>query len=339
MSPSADSLDVSKSCEGLTLVVMAAGLGRRYGTGNRRRLKQLEHVGPDGATLLDYTVYDALRAGFDKVVFVVREEIERDFHRETGHRIARQIDVAYAHQTLETGLDDPAMLPAGRTRPWGTGQAALAAAPLVSGPCSIVNADDFYGRESIATVARLLRSESPNQQHTKEARHFMVAYSVRDTLSEYGPVSRGFCATDEDDCLTGLVITPRLEPHGSDAVAIDDDGTRTLVPGDALSSMNLWGFEPSVFDLLKLEFNDFVRGLEHDPDPNAPELAEFGLPSALLRGVDLGLCRVSVHRASNRWFGITHPEDLARVQEQIARLIEGGVYPERLWHASRSAAS
>ena len=311
---------------------MAAGLGRRYGTGNKRRLKQLEHVGPHGATLLDYTVFDARRAGFDKVVFVVREEIEEDFHRETGRRIAEQIEVSYAHQTMATGLDDRSLLPPERSRPWGTGQAALAAAPLVDGACAIVNADDFYGRESIATLAELLRRESGAKESGPPGpdRHFMVAYNVRDTLSEHGPVSRGFCST-VDGCLTGLVITPGLEPHGSDAVYTDDEGERVVVPGDALSSMNLWGFHNSVFELLRLEFNQFVASLEHDPDPEAPALAEFGLPSALLTGVETGRCVVEVERASNRWFGITHPEDHDRVQEQISALIQDGTYPEHLW--------
>ena len=325
---------------------MAAGLGRRYGTGNKRRLKQLEHVGPDGTTLLDYTVFDACRAGFDKVVFVVREEIEQDFHRETGRRIAEQLPIAYAHQAMQTGLDDLSLLSAERSRPWGTGQAALAAAPFVDGACAIVNADDFYGRESIATLAQLLRrnpKETVNENVDLEQggggkeRHFMVAYSVRDTLSKHGPVSRGFCSTNADGQLTGLVITPGLEPHGSDAIYTDDSGKRIEVPGDALSSMNLWGFQNSVFELLAEEFNEFVAGLEHDPDPDAPMLAEFGLPSAVLTGVEAGRCVVEVQRASNRWFGITHPEDHHRVQEQIHALVERGIYPERLWPDSESS--
>jgi NDP-sugar pyrophosphorylase family protein len=269
-----------------TLVVMAAGMASRYGG-----LKQVEAVGPAGETIIDYSIFDARRAGFGKVVFVIRREIEDVFKRTIGDRFASRIDVAYAFQ--ETG---------GRAKPWGTGQAVLVASPLVTGPFAVINGDDFYGAHAFQVIADHLR------RNTGE--HAIVGYPLRLTLSGHGAVSRAICDFDEQRLLRGLREVKQI-----DHSALDTIGANTIV------SMNMMGFFPNVFEQMQPMFEKFR--IEHASD----ETAEFLLPSAVSTLINRHLARVRVLETSARWFGMTYQEDTAAVRQGIAELVARGEYP------------
>lgn len=282
-------------------------MGSRYGG-----LKQLDPVGPNGATLMDYSVFDARRAGFGKVVFVIRPDMEEAFRPFVSERYGSAIDVATAHQRRE---DIPAGVeaPVERTKPWGTGQAVLAAEPEVSGPFAVINADDFYGRAAYEGLAGFFAT-------SKDDTFALVGYRLSDTLSESGGVNRGVCRVTADGWLDGIEEMYEIQrrPDGTYV------GRGSLPLGDrTLVSMNFWGFTPAVFGLLRSGFADFFRSADLLK-------GEYLLPTEIDRAMHAGRVKVKVLDAGSRWFGMTYPADRPAVSAAIHRLVAEGAYPERL---------
>ena len=299
-----------------TLVILAAGMGSRYGG-----LKQLEAIGPSGETLMDYSIYDALRGGFGKALFVIRAEMEQAFRETIGSRYEKHIPVEYAFQRLD---DLPAgyKVPEGRQKPWGTGHAVLCAAEKVHEPSAVVNADDFYGANSFATLGRFLQTPDDGGGVPTYA---MVGFTLRDTLTEAGTVNRGCCKSDTDGWLQEIKEIIGIEPQGRDAVYKEDQGRPCVLSGDQIVSMNTWGFRPDFFDNLR---EIFTRFLEKNGD--SPK-AEFHLPFGVQELMRAGRARVKVLPTPDRWCGVTHKEDKPRVMAMIAELVEQGRYPRKLW--------
>lgn len=288
-------------------------MGSRYGG-----VKQLETVGPGGATLMDYSIYDALRAGFRKVVFVIRADLEEAFRTTILPRYAGQLEVATAHQRLDD-LPRGVVLPPDREKPWGTGQAVLAAERAIDGPFVVANADDFYGAPAFAASAEFLRTAPAEGV----AIYALVGYRLRDTLSEHGAVNRGACRVSGEGWLEGIEEIHDIAPTaGGSLVGRGGAGHVTLAP-DALVSMNLWAFLPSIFPILR---DGFVRFL-----PHADAKREFLLPAAVQESLTRGTARVRVLDAGSPWFGMTYPADRPRVEKAIMALVRAGVYPGRLW--------
>lgn len=300
-----------------TLIVMAAGLGSRYGG-----IKQIEPVGPHGATLLDYAVFDALRAGFGKVVFVISEAIEAPFRERFGTTIEQHCDVAYVIQRL-ADVPPGFVVPPERRKPWGTGQAVLSCRDEVAGPFAVINADDFYGRAAFSTLAEhLAHAEDKGSVYD----YCMVGYVLANTITEHGHVSRGVCTVDDDGFLVHIRERTHIERREG-AVAYTEDGTRWInIPAQATVSMNIWGFTSSLFGELQRRFPLFLQN-------NAHNLlrAEFFLPNIVGDLVQEKKARVRVLSSDAQWFGVTYKEDRPRVEQAIRALIERGVYPENLW--------
>jgi hypothetical protein len=299
----------------LGLVVLAAGVGSRYGGP-----KQIDRVGPGGMTLVDYAVFDARRAGFERAILVVREGTEADMREAVGDRIARRFRLDYAVQT--NALPAGFAAPPGRTRPWGTGHATLAAAALVDGPFAVINADDFYGAASYRLLADHLRRGGAAGP---PAEHAMVGFPLADTLSPDGPVSRGVCAVEADGFLTSIREVLQVERDGDAARLRDAAGAWRRVPGDTPVSLNFWGFTPALLEPLAEGFQRFLA--EHA----ASTTAEYYLLSPVQGLVDAGRARVRVLRGGGPWAGLTHPGDRARLVDHIARLHARGQYPAELW--------
>jgi NDP-sugar pyrophosphorylase family protein len=294
-----------------TLLIMAAGMGSRYGG-----LKQIEPVGPSGEAIIDYSIYDALRAGFGKLVFILRKEIERAFRETVGARFERSIAVDYVFQELGK-IPAPFTVPAGRTKPWGTTQAILMAADAIREPFAAINADDFYGAESYRLLAQHLQ---PGVED-----YAMIGFILRNTLSEFGSVARGICRVDQDDHLEGVVELTSIERKGAAIQSTDAEGRVTPLTGGEAVSMNMWGFTPRIFPQLRERFESFLR-------MNAADLKrECYIPSTVNELVAAGEARVKVLRTRDSWFGVTYREDHPRVVENIRTLIRAGAYPERLW--------
>jgi len=294
-----------------TLVVLAAGMGSRYGG-----LKQIEPIGPSGETIIDYSIYDAMRAGFAKVVFVIRKQIEHPFRLAVGQRFEKQVAVDYVFQELDK-LPSGFSVPIGRTKPWGTTQAILMAADVVQEPFAVINADDFYGVEGYQKMAQHLRSGT--------ADYAMVGYTLRNTLSDFGGVARGVCQVSGDDFLKAIVELTQIEGDGQAAQNTDASGNVTRLTGEEVVSMNFWGFSPQVFGHLEEEFCRFLA--QRISDLNS----ECYIPSAVNTMVHTGIARVRVLRTGDAWFGVTYREDHLRVIASIRSLIRDGLYPERLW--------
>lgn len=292
---------------------MAAGLGSRYGG-----LKQFEGVGPGGARLMDYAIYDALRAGVERLVFVLRPGLRDEFHAACGQHYVRRAEVAYVFQDL---ADVPSgfRLPAERVKPWGTGQAVLAAAAQVPGAFMAINADDFYGADGLRQLAAFLRRPAPPEP---PAQHALVAYDLRQTLSEHGSVARGVCDVDAQGRLRGVREHTALVADGSGARAC---GEGHVFTGDEPVSLNLWGFRPSVFEELRARFATFLAARGSDPR------AEFFLPAVVDELIREGRAEVTVLRTSAQWFGVTYREDREHVAARLSALHEAGAYPERLF--------
>lgn len=296
-----------------TLVILAAGMGSRFGG-----LKQVQPVGPTGELIIDYSVYDAVRAGFSKVVAIIREENEADFRAAIGDRLSRHIEVVYAYQRLEE-LPAGQVVPSDRSKPWGTGHAALAAMAAVDTPFAVINADDFYGCRSFATLGAYLDGVNP-----EDSEFALVGFTLRRTLSEAGSVSRGVCEADGDGFLR--TVTERTQISGGpDGVAYEGPDGPVPLSGDEVVSMNMWGFTPAVFRQLEDRFARFLsqgRGADN---------GEFYLPEAINDLVDAGEATVRVLATDEDWFGVTYREDLEGSQRAIRVKIDAGVYPERLW--------
>jgi hypothetical protein len=304
----------------LTIAILAAGLSSRYGAP-----KFLVPVGPDGESLLDYAVYDALSSGFGHVALVVRRVSEEDIRRRFASRFGRGVPVSYVRQELWP-LPDGHQSPSERMKPWGTGHAALRLAELSPGPFAVANGDDFYGRSSYARLATYL-AEAP------EAPVFhMIGFRLDTTLSEHGGVSRAICEVDQDGRLVGLEEVLGIEASEEGALlGRTAEGKRRIVPPHALVSMGLWGFTPAVFSLLETRFTRFLE--QHGEDPER----EFLLSDAIGDIVRSGDAEVFVHHAEESWYGMTYREDRDRVAEHIGDLVEEGLYPESLRRAMRPA--
>jgi hypothetical protein len=294
-----------------TLLVMAAGMGSRYGG-----LKQIDPVGPNGETIIDYSIYDALRAGFGKLVFIIRHDIEAQFREIIGARFEKRIAVEYVFQELHK-LPPGFAVPPGRTKPWGTTHAILMAADMVREPFAAINADDFYGAEGYRLLAQHFASGSPD--------YAMVGFILRNTLSEFGTVARGVCRVDGDGLLQTVAELTKIERDGDGAKNTDAAGQITRLTGDEAVSMNMWGFTPALFSQLQTGFAAFLK-------KSGTELkSENYIPSAVNELVVAGQARVKVLRTGDSWFGVTYREDRPHVVENIRRLIARGDYPEKLW--------
>ncbi len=317
-----------------SLVVLAAGLGSRYGG-----LKQLEPLGPGGEVLMDYGVFDAARAGVERAVFVIRREMERDFHQRLGRRYARRLEVAYAFQEL-SDVPPGLAVPAARAKPWGTAHAVLAAETTVRGPFVAANADDFYGAEGFRLLAGFLRDatepvgprraprarpEGPRPQRLAPQRLAMVGYELAKTLSEHGPVSRGVCRLGAGGFLASVVEHTALEPWGEGARDRSPDGGWHYFTGREPVSLNLWGLTPGVFPALRARFERFLELRGADPN------AELYLPAVIDELIQEGEATVAVLPSSAQWFGVTYREDRERVARHLATLAEAGEYPVPLW--------
>lgn len=298
----------------LSLVVLAAGIGSRY-----EGLKQMDPVGPSGEFIFDYSVHDAIRAGFDRVVFVINAAIEDAFRSRIGGCIARHVAVEYVVQDL-SDLPPGFGVPPDRTKPWGTAHAVLATRGVVKGPFGVINADDFYGRESYKILADFLRDSAGQPD-----RYAMVGFVIRNTVSEHGPVSRGICRVTADGGLAEVVERTGIEKSAGGIRYADDNGQWHALSGDESASMNIWGFKPLFFDALAAEFKMFL-------DRTGGDLrAEFFLPFAVNSLVLAGKVGVDVLKTTSSWFGITYPADKPRVVDRIQSLVDAGEYPEELF--------
>lgn len=300
-----------------TLAVMAAGIGSRFGGG----IKQLEAVGPSGEIIIDYSIHDAMEAGFDKVVFIIRKDLEKDFREVIGNRMESRIETAYAFQELD---DLPAgfQRPEGRTKPWGTGQAILCCRELIKEPFAVINADDYYGKEAFVKVHDYL-----TQEHAQEGRmeFCMAGFLLGNTLSENGGVTRGICSVDGKNHLTRVTETKNIIKTEDGAAIQMEDGSRKPVDEHSPVSMNMWGLTPDIFPVLVEGFPDFLAGL---PDRTK---GEYLIPTIIDELIREKRANVTVLESGDKWFGVTYKEDKPAVIRSFRELIEAGVYKERLF--------
>lgn len=300
-----------------TLVVMAAGIGSRFGGG----IKQLEPVGPSGEIIMDYSVYDAIQAGFDKVVFIIRKDLEKDFREIIGNRMEKIVETAYAFQELD---DLPAgfQRPEGRTKPWGTGQAILCCKDLVQEPFAVINADDYYGKEAFVKVHDYLAGEHPA---CGKMDFCMAGFQLGNTLSENGGVTRGICSVNEDGHLTKVTETKNIVKTPEGAAVKGEDGRLTSVAADCPVSMNMWGFTPEIFEVLENGFAEFLKNLSD------PMKGEYLIPTIVDGLIQKQKANVTVLESRDKWFGVTYKEDKPAVVRSFRELIDAGVYREKLF--------
>ncbi len=299
-----------------TLLILAAGMGSRYGS-----LKQIDAVGPAGEAIIDYSIYDAIRAGFGKVTFIIRKSIEKDFREVFGERLRGKIETEYVYQELD-------MVPEGiryspeRIKPWGTAHAVWVARNHVKGPFVVINADDFYGPGSYQAMADYLG----NQSSAGSTNYCMMGYQIRHTLSDFGSVSRGICESRNEDFLTSVVERTEIAREGDRIFFLDENHNRVHLRGDELVSMNIWGFNTSVFEYLDLAFTDFIK--ENADKPKS----ELYIPAVINDLVARDKASVKILPAVDQWFGVTYKEDKPIAIANIKRLIEKEVYSSNLWN-------
>ncbi len=294
-----------------TLLVLAAGMGSRSGG-----LKPIEPVGPNGEAIVEYSLYDALRAGFGRMVFVIRRDIDRIVRHELAARLEKRLAVEYLYQEL-THLPTEFRVPPGRVKPWGTTHAVLTAADSIHEPFAVINVNDFYGAESFRVLAHHLLSGAPH--------YATVGLVLRNTLSDFGAVARGVCQVAPGGDLSTIVELKNIERQGGHALDTDAEGRETRLTGEEIVSMNMWGFTPQVFAQLSQHFQRFlqVHGAELE--------SECFLPNTVNALIASNQARVKVLRCGDSWFGVTYREDHSRAVERIRRLIEAGYYPRKLW--------
>ncbi|WP_340112792.1 nucleotidyltransferase family protein [Maribellus mangrovi] len=296
-----------------TLLILAAGMGSRFGG-----LKQIEPVGPNGEAIIDYTIYDAIRAGFGKVVFIIRESFADAFREKFDAKLKGKIDAEYVYQELDN-LPEGFALPKGREKPWGTAHAILVAKDAVKEPFCALNADDFYGKEAYQVMADFLTTS------TNEMEYSMVAYHLKNTLSDFGSVSRGVCSVNDNKNLLKIVETTKIVKKNGGVVSIEEDGSEQTLTGNENVSMNMWGFKPSIFRTLESKFVDFLKTEMLKPK------SEMYIPSVVFEMIDEKLANVKVLEADSPWFGVTYKEDKPQVVNKLRKLIDAGEYPEKLW--------
>lgn len=299
------------------LVVMAAGMGSRYGG-----LKQIDPVGKNGEIIMDFSIFDALQAGFSKVICIIKEELFQDFKEVIGDRISKYIPVEYAFQKLED-LPEGYSVPEGRVKPWGTGHAVLAARDKIDAPFAVINADDFYGGEAFKKICAFLETAKDGDI----AHWAMVGYHLKNTLTENGHVARGVCV-EKNGVLDTVVERTRIEKRENGPAYTEDEGkTWNPLDEDATVSMNLWGFTP---DFIKALERDFVSFLENDV-PKNPMKAEYFLPFVVNDQIRSGKADVKVLKSTDKWYGVTYKEDKPVVMKALAEMAENGTYPDPLW--------
>ena len=299
------------------LVIMAAGMGSRYGG-----LKQLDPVGNHGQLIIDYSIFDARRAGFETVVFVIKPEIEADFKEAIGDRVSKVMDVKYAYQ-LKEDLPEGYSVPAGRTKPWGTAHAALAARNIVDGPFAVINADDYYGPEAYQEIYNYLSTHADGDMYE----YVMVGYLLKNTVTENGTVARGVCEETGEHFLSQITERTKIEQGPPLRFTEDDGATWTELPEDTIVSMNMWGFTRSFLDEAWARFPAFLdKALAENPAK-----AEYFLPTVVSQLIDEGKARVKVLRSEDKWYGVTYREDKPAVVAAIAEKTASGLYPDRLW--------
>lgn len=299
------------------LVIMAAGIGSRFGKG----VKQLAPLGPNGEVIMEYSIYDALEAGFDKVVFILRKDIEEEFRQMIGDRMAEFTEVAYVFQDPDD-LPEGFACPEGRTKPWGTGQAVLAARKVISEPFAVINADDYYGKEAYKKVHDYLVQEHPQNGPLPIC---MAGFRLGNTLSEHGSVTRGICRIEEG-CLTGVEETSNIYKTETGAETRHEDGTVKPLDTRDLVSMNMWGLTPEFLEILEKGFVEFLKNLGEDSLKK-----EYLLPILIDQLIKEGTAQVAVLETKDTWFGVTYQEDREAVHQAFCDLAAKGVYPEQLF--------
>lgn len=300
------------------LVIMAAGMGSRYGG-----LKQIDSVDDNGAKIIDYSIYDGVQAGFEQVVFIIKREIEQAFREEIGDRISKLLPVEYVYQEIE-------YLPAGfkapkeRKKPWGTAHAVLCCKGRVRGPFAVINADDYYGKSAFKMIYDRLAQKGDGEKY----QYAMTGYRLYNTLTENGYVARGICSTDEEGMLKDIHERTRIERHGERAEYTEDQGrTWIYLPENTIVSMNMWGFTPSILDEAENRFAAFLR----EKLPVDPLKCEYFLPYVVDELLKEKKAEVTVLKSPDRWYGVTYKEDKQRVIEAIRDMKRSGLYPEKLW--------
>lgn len=297
------------------LVVLAAGMGSRYGG-----LKQIDPIGPNGEIILELSAFDAIRAGFKKIVFIIKHEIEKDFKEAIGNKLSKYCEVEYVFQDI-TKLPEGCVIPEGRVKPWGTAHAIMCCKGIVDAPFAVINADDYYGVSAFKTLYNFLTTS------TNEDEYAMVGYRLGNTVSEYGSVARGVCSY-EDGKLTNVRELTKIEVHG-DVIEHTADGGETWeeLPADSLVSMNMWGFKANVIERFESRFVEFF----HEETPTNPLKAEYFIPMEIGRMLRANQIEVTMLSSNDKWYGVTYQEDKPMVKAGIAKLMEDGVYPQPLW--------
>lgn len=300
------------------LVIMAAGMGSRYGG-----LKQIDPVDEQGHIIMDFSLYDAVKAGFETVVFVIKKENEADFKEVIGKRIEKMMHVEYVYQDI-MNIPAPFHVPEGRKKPWGTGHAVLCCEKVVDGPFAVINADDYYGQSAFVQIYDYLASHTDDEKY----RYAMVGYILENTLTENGHVARGVCETDTDGHLTGIQERTHIERRQKDTAYTEDEGaTWHVIAEGSTVSMNLWGFSASILKELSAGFVPFLeKGLAENPLK-----CEYFLPNLVGSLVEEEKAEVTVLKSYDRWYGVTYKEDKQTVVNAIRKMKEDGIYPEKLW--------
>lgn len=297
-----------------TLFVLAAGMGSRYGG-----LKQLDGLGPNGETIMDYSIFDAIRGGFGKVVFVIRKDFEQDFRNTILKKYENHIPVEVVFQDLHS-LPEGFTCPEGRTKPWGTNHAVLMGKDVIKEPFAVINADDFYGKDSFAVLGKALTEIAG-----KENEYCMVGYRVGNTLSDSGSVARGICETNKEGYLTSVVERTAIERVDGKVSFTDEDGKVVTIADNTPVSMNMWGFTPDYFKYSEAFFSDFLKNNMDKPK------AEYFIPLAVNRLINEGTAKVKVLDTTSKWFGVTYAADRQGVVDKIQALIDAGEYPSKLF--------
>lgn len=300
------------------LVIMAAGMGSRYGG-----LKQIDPIDAQGHIIMDFSIYDAVKAGFGKVVFIIKKENEADFRECIGNRMEKQIPVEYVYQDIQN-LPEGFSVPEGRVKPWGTGHAVLSAASVIDGPFAVINADDYYGQQAFQMIHDFLTAHEDGEKY----QYTMVGYLLKNTLTENGHVARGICSTDEHGKLTGVTERTRIERRENGPAYTEDDGVVwNPLPEEAVVSMNMWGFTASMLPELKARFAGFLQ----ENLPKNPLKCEYFLPFVVDELIQEGKADVTVLKSRDRWYGVTYKEDKPVVVKAIQSLKDKGLYPQNLW--------
>lgn len=298
-----------------TLLILAAGIGSRYGG-----MKQIDQVGPSGEAIIDYSLYDAIRAGFGKIVFVIRRDIENDVREFLENKLTEKVKVEFVHQELDM-IPEGLTYPLERIKPWGTAHAIWVAEKAIKEPFVAINADDFYGRGSFIMMAEYLVSNSD----INSTNFCMIGYQIQRTLSEFGSVSRGICEADKQSLLKAVVERTEIFRKNGKIVFRDENSNEVPISGDTLVSMNIWGFTPVIFKYIEQQFSGFIR-------KNISNIkAELYIPKIVNELIKSGKANVKILPATDKWFGVTYREDKPLAVENIRELIKQGVYPDNLW--------